>query len=74
MLWVKAYENRMTNGLLHSQKSAAVRVVQQVHYSVHNENSIDLVLFLNGIPVATVELKPICHEIISNGSNRQYEK
>ena len=34
-----------------------LRVVQQVHYSVHNENSIDLVLFLNGIPVATVELK-----------------
>ena len=34
-----------------------LRVVRQVHYSVHNENSIDLVLFLNGIPVATVELK-----------------
>ncbi len=34
-----------------------LRVVRQVHYSVHNENNIDLVLFLNGIPVATVELK-----------------
>jgi len=34
-----------------------LRVVRQVHYSLHNENSIDLVLFLNGIPVATVELK-----------------
>ena len=34
-----------------------LRVVRQVRYSVHNENSIDLVLFLNGIPVATVELK-----------------
>jgi type I restriction enzyme R subunit len=34
-----------------------LRVVRQVHYSVHNENSIDVVLFLNGIPVATVELK-----------------
>ena len=34
-----------------------LRVVQQVHYSQLNENSIDLVLFLNGIPVATVELK-----------------
>jgi type I restriction enzyme R subunit len=32
-------------------------VVRQVHYSVHNENSIDLVLFVNGIPVATAELK-----------------
>lgn len=34
-----------------------LRVVRQVHYSLHNENSIDLVLFLNGLAVATVELK-----------------
>jgi type I restriction enzyme, R subunit len=33
------------------------RVVRQVHYSLHNENSIDLVFFVNGIPVATLELK-----------------
>jgi type I restriction enzyme, R subunit len=34
-----------------------LRVLRQVRYSQHNENCIDLVLFLNGIPVATVELK-----------------
>ena len=34
-----------------------LRVVRQVRYSQHNENSIDLALFLNGIPVATAELK-----------------
>ncbi|MCU0716544.1 MAG: type I restriction endonuclease [Pirellula sp.] len=34
-----------------------LRVVRQVRYSLHNENSIDLVLFLNGIPVATIEIK-----------------
>src|SRR6056297_356117 len=34
-----------------------LRVVRQVHYSPHNQNSLDLVLFLNGIPVATAELK-----------------
>ncbi len=34
-----------------------LRVVRQVRYSLHNENCIDLVLFLNGMPVATVELK-----------------
>jgi type I restriction enzyme R subunit len=34
-----------------------LRVVRQVYYSEHNNNSIDLVLFLNGIPVATCELK-----------------
>lgn len=32
-------------------------MVRQVRYSLHNENSIDVVLFLNGLPVATVELK-----------------
>ncbi len=34
-----------------------LRVVRQVRYSVHNENSMDLVLFLNGLAVATGELK-----------------
>lgn len=32
-------------------------VVRQLHYSVKNENSLDLVLFLNGIPIFTAELK-----------------
>ncbi|MBS5951515.1 MAG: type I restriction endonuclease subunit R, partial [Clostridium sp.] len=30
---------------------------RQLHYSVFNENSIDIVLFLNGIPVVSMELK-----------------
>ena len=34
-----------------------LRAVRQVRYSLHSQNSIDLVLFLNGLPVATVELK-----------------
>ncbi len=34
-----------------------VRVMRQVHYCLSNQNSIDLVLFVNGIPVATLELK-----------------
>jgi type I restriction enzyme R subunit len=34
-----------------------LRVVRQVHYSTKNQNSIDLVLFLNGLPVATIEVK-----------------
>jgi type I restriction enzyme, R subunit len=32
-------------------------VVRQVRYSLANANCLDLVLFLNGIPVATAELK-----------------
>lgn len=30
---------------------------RQLHYSVFNENSIDIVLFLNGIPIVSMELK-----------------
>lgn len=30
---------------------------RQLHYSIFNENSIDIVLFLNGIPVVSMELK-----------------
>lgn len=32
-------------------------VVRQLHYSNQNENSIDMVLFLNGLPLITMELK-----------------
>lgn len=32
-------------------------VMRQVRYSLHNENAIDVVLFVNGIPVVTMELK-----------------
>jgi type I restriction enzyme R subunit len=32
-------------------------VVRQLHYSKRNRNSIDMVIFLNGIPIITMELK-----------------
>lgn len=32
-------------------------IVRQLYYSVQNNNSIDIVLFVNGIPVVTAELK-----------------
>ncbi|MFA9373307.1 MAG: type I restriction endonuclease subunit R [Poseidonibacter sp.] len=34
-----------------------LRVVRQVYYSENNQKSIDIVLFLNGIPLSTIELK-----------------
>ncbi|WP_431711467.1 type I restriction endonuclease subunit R [Glutamicibacter uratoxydans] len=34
-----------------------LRVMRQVHYSTTSNKSLDLVFFLNGIPVATAELK-----------------
>ena len=43
-----------------------LRVVRQVKYSLTNENCIDLVLFLNGIPVATAELKSDFTQSVEN--------
>lgn len=43
-----------------SQKQYAENILhctRQLHYSQLNENSIDIVLFLNGIPVVSIELK-----------------
>lgn len=49
--------NAMNPDIMARYAANRLRVVRQVKYSMHNENSIDLGLFLNGIPVATVELK-----------------
>ena len=40
---------------------------RQLHYSVFNENSIDIVLFINGIPVISMELK--CQFTGQNAAN-----
>jgi type I restriction enzyme R subunit len=34
-----------------------LQITRQLHYSLHSERSLDVVLSLNGIPIATVELK-----------------
>ncbi len=31
--------------------------MRQLKYSLQNENSLDLVIFLNGLPILTAELK-----------------
>ena len=47
----------MNSDILARYSANRLRVVRQVHYSRSNENALDLVLLLNGLPVATVELK-----------------
>ena len=47
-------------------------VVRQVRYSVRNEKNLDLVLFLNGIPVFTAEIKnPLTGQTVEDAI-RQY--
>jgi type I restriction enzyme R subunit len=47
----------MNEEIVARYRANRLRVVRQVRYSAANENCIDLVLFLNGAPVATAELK-----------------
>lgn len=43
-----------------------LRVMRQVHYSQTSRKSLDLVFFINGLPVATVELKTDLTQSIEN--------
>ena len=48
-------------------------ITRQVRYSLKNENSIDVVLFVNGLPVITLELKnPITGQTAEH-AKRQYK-
>src|SRR6056300_900508 len=48
------------------------KVVRQLYYSPNNNNSIDIVIFINGIPILTIELKnQLTGQTIFN-SNNQY--
>ena len=38
-------------------ESNILHCTRQLHYSLNNENSIDIVLFVNGIPIVSMELK-----------------
>jgi type I restriction enzyme R subunit len=48
-------------------------VVRQLHYSVKNEKSLDLVLFLNGLPIFTAELKNLLNGQDVEDAVRQYK-
>jgi type I restriction enzyme R subunit len=58
---------------LEKYSKVRLRVMRQVHYSKKNRNSIDLVLFVNGIPVATLELKTDFTQSIEDAKT-QYKK
>jgi type I restriction enzyme R subunit len=50
-----------------------LQITRQVKYSLQNENSIDIVIFLNGFPIITIELKnPLAGQTYKNAV-KQYE-
>jgi len=49
-------------------------VTRQVHYSNQNENSLDMVVFLNGLPIVTLELKNELTKQTVKDAIKQYKK
>lgn len=46
-------------------------ITRQLYYSTRNQNSIDVVLSVNGIPLVTLELKnPLSHQNIDNAKHQ----
>lgn len=50
-------ENNLNKEAEYNYKNNIFSVIRQLKYSIKNEYSIDTVLFLNGLPIFTVELK-----------------
>jgi len=50
-------ESTLNNKTVEDYGKVHVRVMRQVHFSTADQRSVDLVLFVNGLPVATLELK-----------------
>lgn len=50
-------ETTLNSETLKQYNANIFHCTRQLHYSIMNENSIDIVLFINGIPVVSIELK-----------------
>lgn len=50
-------QSSLNEDVIKEYHSNVLSVMRQVKYSHKNENSIDVVIFLNGLPIFTVELK-----------------
>ena len=49
-------------------------LVRQLRYSQQNENSLDMVLFLNGLPIVTMELKNSLTGQVVTDAEKQYRQ
>ncbi|MDD4254080.1 MAG: DEAD/DEAH box helicase family protein [Methanofollis sp.] len=58
----------------HLYRSNIFSVVRQLHFSTRSEKSLDLAIFVNGIPIFTAELKdPLTGQTVNNAI-QQYRK
>ncbi|MBO7747014.1 type I restriction endonuclease subunit R [Paenibacillus sp. MWE-103] len=66
MFFMKPDNDYNPNAVLNYQKNR-LSVTRQVYYSIKNENSLDVVIDLNGFPIITMELKnPLTGQTFEN--------
>jgi type I restriction enzyme R subunit len=71
---VFAPNNRMNPDTLTLYGKNVFSVTRQLYYGTEHSKSLDLVLFLNGLPIATAELKnPLSGQTVED-AKRQYKK
>ena len=66
-----APNNRMNPETLSLYNQNDLSVTRQLYYSSQNKNSLDLVIFVNGLPVITAELKtPLSGQNVENAKHQ----
>ena len=63
-------ESTLNPATVERYRKVRVRVMRQVHYSTATAHSLDLVLFVNGLPVATLELKTDFTQSVTDAINQ----
>ena len=63
-------ESTLNPATIERYERVRVRVMRQVHYSTATNHSLDLVLFINGLPVATLELKTDFTQSVTDAINQ----
>ena len=66
--------NRLNPDLWNLYEKNKLTVVRQLRYDPNNENELDLVLFLNGVPVVTTELKNALTSQTAANAQKQYKE
>ncbi len=69
-----APSNHLNPETLTQYRQNKLTVTRQLHYSEQHNKSLDLVLFINGLPIVTAELKnPFTHQTVEDAKT-QYKK
>lgn len=66
--------SNLNSDLTRLHEANILSVMRQVIYSARNKNAIDLAIFVNGIPVATLEVKNLLTGQNFKHAERQYRK